>query len=384
MVLAALACAYGLLLPRLLLTAGSWNAATRKAGYLASIAALGAFALTLALEVQLYQAGQQSQIDNVQVAAIAVVLVGLIAALISLAVLPGRDPLVLSEEGRQGYVYAAEAVGALLFAHLFVCRPEWFGGIFRQYWPFIVMGIAFAGVGAAEFFARRKIRVLAEPLANTGALLPLLPVLGMWVVFSEVDYALLLFVTGLLYLALSYTRKSWAAMVAATVAGNAALWALLADTQLKFLTNPQFWMIPPALSVLVAAQLNRRRLAPEALAAVRYAATSVIYISSTSEIFSRGMAGGIWPPIVLLGLAVAGVLAGMALRVRAYLFLGSAFTFMALTTMVRYAARSIEHTGPWWLFGISLGVAGLILLGLFEKKHDEIQILIGRLRQWER
>ena len=36
---------------------------------------------------------------------------------------------------------------ALLFAHLYVCKPMWFDGILRPYWPFIVMGIAFAGVG---------------------------------------------------------------------------------------------------------------------------------------------------------------------------------------------------------------------------------------------
>ena len=52
---------------------------------------------------------------DVQVAAIAVVLLGLIAGLISLALLPGRDPLMLSETWRQGYVYAAkEGLGALV------------------------------------------------------------------------------------------------------------------------------------------------------------------------------------------------------------------------------------------------------------------------------
>ena len=51
----------------------------------------------------------------------------------------------------------------------------------------------------------------------------------------------------------------------------------------SFAEHPQFWLIPPALSVLVAAQVNRRKLAPEMLAAIRYAATIVLYLSSTSE-----------------------------------------------------------------------------------------------------
>src|SRR5262249_42801151 len=151
-----------------------------------------------------------------------------------------------------------------LFAHLYVCKPLWFDGLLRPYWPFIVMSLAFLGVGAAELFERFKVRVLAEPLARTGAMLPLLPVLGWWVASLEADYSLLLLTAGILYLALSYTRKSWAAMVAAAVAGNGALWALWTDRlHLTFLSNPQLWLIPPALSVLAAAQVNRRRLPPE-------------------------------------------------------------------------------------------------------------------------
>ena len=150
-----------------------------------------------------------------------------------------------------------------------------------------------------------------------------------------------------------------------------------------FLANPQLWLIPPALSVLIAAQLNRHRLTAETLAAIRYAATLVIYVSSTSEIFIRGFDAGLIPPMVLLGLAVLGAMAGIALRVRAFLLLGSLFTFLALVTMIRHAAQSINHIWPWWVFGIGLGVSALFLFGLFEKKKPEVMLLIGRLRQWE-
>jgi hypothetical protein len=383
MVLAALTFAYGLVLPRFLLKSGSWNAATRKAGYVAAAAAMATLVVTLVLEIALFEPGRGAPVENVQVAAIAVVLLALIAGLVSLAVLPGRDPLVLSDQGRQVYVYAAEITAALLFAHLYVCRPMWFDSILRPYWPFIVMGLAFWGVGSAELFERWRIRVLAEPLSRTGALLPLLPVIGWWAANSKVDYSLLLLVAGILYLSLSYTRKSWAAMVAAAVAGNGALWSLLTNSHLSFAANPQLWLIPPALSVLVAAQVNRRRLAPEMLAAIRYAATIVIYVSSTSEIFTRGFGGGLLPPMVLLGVAVAGALAGIALRVRAFLFLGSTFTLVALLAMIRHAAQAINNIWPWFAFGITLGVAILVLRGVLENKRAEVTALIARLRQWE-
>ena len=53
----------------------------------------------------------------------------------------------------------------------------------RVYLPaptLIVMGIAFLGVGLSEYFERRNLGVLAEPLQRTALLLPLLPVLAFW------------------------------------------------------------------------------------------------------------------------------------------------------------------------------------------------------------
>src|SRR5207237_6924415 len=97
--------------------------------YVDGTSALAMFDVTLVLETAMFQPGIGNGVDAVQVAAIAVVLIALIAGLISLAVLPGRDPLVLSERGRQGYVYAAEVTAALLFAHLYVCKPMWFDGL---------------------------------------------------------------------------------------------------------------------------------------------------------------------------------------------------------------------------------------------------------------
>src|SRR5207237_5981567 len=156
------------------------------------------------------------------------------------------------------------------------------------------------------------------------------------------------------------------------------------DKDLSFLANPQIWLIPPALSVLIAAQLNRHRLTPELLTAIRYAASLTIYVSSTSEIFIRGFGAGLIPPMVLLGLAVLGALAGIALRVRAFLILGSLFAFLALVTMIRHAAQSINTVWPWWVFGIALSVSMFILFGVFDMKRPEDILLICRLRQRDR
>jgi hypothetical protein len=126
-----------------------------------------------------------------------------------------------------------------------------------------------------------------------------------------------------------------------------------------------------------------RRLRGKTLTAIRYAATLVIYVSSTSEIMIRGFADSLGRPMLLLALAVLGALAGIALRVRAFLILGTSFTFVALLAMIRHAQQAIGHVWPWWVFGIALGVAILTLLGLFEKKREAWQRLAQQISEWE-
>ena len=41
------------------------------------------------------------------------------------------------------------------------------------------------------------------------------------------------------------------------------------------------------------------------------------------------------------------------------------------------------HTWPWWAFGVGLGVAILVMFGLFEKKRNEMKQIAGALRDWE-
>jgi len=207
----------------------------------------------------------------------------------------------------------------------------------------------------------------------------------MWVITAEkTDYPTLLFLIGLMYLILSILRRSVACGLAAALAGNCALWSLLTKKDLLLWGNPQFWLIPPALSVLVAGHINRHRLNSAQLTALRYASILMIYLSSTSEIFIRGIGEHLWPPMILAGLSVAGVFLGIMLRVRAFMYLGSSFIMLSIVSMVWHAHVAIDHTWPWWAFGISLGIGILILFGFFEKKRPEITKWIEELQQWEK
>jgi hypothetical protein len=383
MALSVLTFVYGALLPRWLGRQHGWQTSIRQAAATFAFAGVASLLGVLALELVVFQVGGEP-IAAAQVAAVAVVLVALIAGLIALALQAGGVLSTWSEEQRMGCVYAAELVAALLFVHVYLCRPEWFAGFLLPYWPYIVMAIAFVGVTIGHLCQRSGLKVLSEPLVGTGAFLPLLPALGYWILVAEgTNYSLLLFTVGLMYVLLSILRHSAASAAAAVIAGNGALWALLHDQGYSLWEQPQFWLIPPAVSVLIAGQLNRRRLSDEQLTALRYASVLVIYVSSTSEMFLRGIGSSLWPPIVLASLSVAGVMLGIALRVRAFLYLGTSFVLLSVISMVWHAAKAIQHSWPWWAFGIGLGIAILAMFAIFEKKRPEIHRWTETIRQWE-
>jgi hypothetical protein len=344
---------------------------------------------------------------------VVVVVVALLLLLICTlrwALAPGRDPLGLSESRRSLYVYGAEALVVLLFVHLRLNVPQLFSGLLAAYWQLIVLLVAYLLVGIGEFFGRRGLAVLAGPLFRTGVLLPLLPLLAFWArppaaLFGFADayapglrpllryleqlaqqfdrYALLWLLVGVLYTLVALARRSWGFALLAAFAVNAALWSLLAHNDIALVVHPQAWLIPPALVVLVAEHLHRERLRPAVSLGLRYFGLSLVYVSSTADLFIAGVGNSVVLPVVLALLAVLGVLAGILLRVRAFLFLGVSFLILDVFTMIWHAAVDRYHTWVWWVSGIVLGAAVLALFAVFEKRRQDVLHLIEELKRWD-
>jgi len=71
------------------------------------------------------------------------------------------------------------------------------------------------------------------------------------------------------------------------------------------------------------------------------------------------------------------------LRVRAFLYLGTAFLLVAIFTMIWYAAVELERTWIWWVAGIVTGILIITLFGLFEKKRNDLLKLVDHLKKWD-
>lgn len=364
--------------------ANDWGAAAKRLVAPLCIVAALSLGSVLAVEILAQIAAGQVTMPMFAILSVAVILFGLSMQAIYFAVRAERDPLQLSERGRMAYVYLSEVLLALTFLHIRLTMPWLFSGFFTRYWPFVVMALAFLGVGLGELFRRRGQRVLGEPLLNTGFFLPLFPVVGFWLAASRIDYSGLLLVVGVLYAIVAVLRSSFGVSLLACLAANGSLWYFLSRMQhFSLLERPQLWLTPAAISVLIAAYLNRDRLNATQMTNLRYITLSVIYVSSTAEIFIRGVALSPWQPMVLMVLAAAGVLAGILLRVRAFLYLGSSFLLISIVSMIWHASANFGWTWLWYVTGILAGLGIILLFAMFEKKRSELLRLVEGLRTWE-
>jgi hypothetical protein len=347
----------------------------------------GAIALFFCLGTEIfYQLNFGAVLINpLSLFAIGATLLAAVVICVLFALSAAHDPLGLTERGRMKYVYAAEVLLALLCLHVRLTMPWLFTGFIERYWPLVVMVIAYVGIVTSEALRRRDLLVLASPLERTGVFIPLLPVLGFWLASSQVDFSLLLFTVGGLYGLLSILRRSFGFGILAAIAGNGGLWYILHRTDdYQFLQHPQLWLIPAALSVLLAAYLNEDKFTEDQMTGVRYLSLVTIYVSSTADIFINGVANSPWLPLILGSFSLAGIFAGISFRIRGLLLLGAIFLLLSITTMIWYASANFGWTWLWYVAGIATGATIIFMFALFEKKRGDVLRVVDGLREWER
>jgi hypothetical protein len=316
---------------------------------------------------------------------VALVAVALLAgSLIMAAIVSQRGPERNEMAVRKGFVYAAQVVVVLGILYGVRAVPWLFRLGLEDYWPCLVMLFSFGGILFSRVLERRKLEVLAEPLLNTSMVVPLIGAAGAILSATRVDASWVMVLAGMVYLMLSYTHSSPLAGLTALLFGNFALYCFYERfDEYHFAAHPQLWLVPPAISALIAAQLHRKKLDRGQLAAIRYGALGVIYASSMSEIYIAGVGETIWPPIILAILALAGMGLGILIQIRSFLFVGVVFLLVAVVAMISHAHRRLEHVWPWWAFGILTGIAILAVFGIFEKRRNDLHRLATRLQQWD-
>ncbi|MDY7227404.1 hypothetical protein [Hyalangium rubrum] len=146
------------------------------------------------------------------------------------------------------------------------------------------------------------------------------------------------------------------ASVASVVAFNAALLVLWAGIGAG---EPQYYVIPAGLSLLVLLRIFRDSLAPDTVAWMRACAVTVIYVAGAWKPLMFSDAGGM---LLCVLVCLLGVMAGIALRIRSYVYLGTAFLVTCIVAnLVRFGMRD-HRVGAAFLSLLGLLVVGFMVL----------------------
>jgi hypothetical protein len=144
----------------------------------------------------------------------------------------------------------------------------------------------------------------------------------------------------------------------------------------------QFYIVPAAVSVLALLHLHRRELRPKVLNGARLAALSALYAGAGLDVFLRPELSVF---VLALGLALVGIVAGVALRIRAFLYAGVAFLLLnVIGQLVRfYPEQALSRA----LILLGLGTVITVGMVLFNLKREAIlqRVRIARadLAGWE-
>jgi hypothetical protein len=265
-------------------------------------------------------------------------------------------------------------VGALAFYG----RLLWLGAAAVSLWD----TAALIGCAYILFFLQGLFP--SKPLYNTALLMPVLALFTVPLQLASPETSITLMATGVLYALVRRHNQQKIPLYLALLAFNAGvyLWipSLVDSSELI-----QIYVIPAALSSLMLLHLHSRELKPSVLMGSRLAAISSIYACATVDVFLRAELGVF---ILAMGLSVVGILLGIALRTRAFLYAGLSFL---LLNVIGQALRFYPKKGLESLdIAIVLLVMGATILGFMfwfnEKKVailQRINSIQAQMQTWE-
>ena len=221
----------------------------------------------------------------------------------------------------------------------------------------------------------------AKPLYRLALLLPLLALATVPLQLASPWAGGTLLAAAVLYLSLAGTLRNPLPLYLGVLALNGAIY-LWAPVWAGRYGLWQLTIVPAAISVLVLLHLHRHELRPKVLNGARLAALSLLYAGAGLDVFLRPELGVF---VLALGLAFIGIMAGIALRIRAFLYAGVAFLVLnVIGQLLRfYPDQNLSRAL------ILLGLGTVITLGMvvFNLKREailqRIRLIRADLAAWE-
>ncbi len=232
-----------------------------------------------------------------------------------------------------------------------------------------------------------------KPIANIWFyLLPILAVASVPIQLASMSTTIVLITVAVFYGFLNYHQEQPSAHnFSPTWGGLPFYFALFAINMACYLWIPiwvqqtnllQMYLIPVSLSVLLLAHLHRQELKSNVLMATRLLALSVFYASATLDVFLQQQ---FLVFLLALGISFLGIIIGIALRIKIFLYTGTAFLVLNVLGQLIQFYPEQRLAKAFVLMGLGVVItAGMI--GFQIKKEQimqKIRIIRADLAEWD-
>ncbi len=273
-------------------------------------------------------------------------------------------------------VYVAQGAilaGYLDFRHAF--------GLGHDADALVLTLFGYLDLGLAEVMHRVGLSRFARPTRYFSLALPVIP-LALGLIDEGLNGVRLFYLfTAATFYGIAGVSMRWKPLgYAAAVLYNAFLWLLWSRIGFEFSDRPQFYLIPVGLSAILLAEVERQALGREAANAIRGVGLSTMYLSLAFPVWQFASLGA-WTTLLLVSLA--GIFAGIGLRVQVFLWLGLAG--FVLDVVYQLGRMGLQDTLAKWAIMLVLGILLVLFVALNETKKI-VPTMLGyfdQARKWD-
>jgi hypothetical protein len=233
----------------------------------------------------------------------------------------------------------------------------------------------FSLLGVAVVARRRGVPKVADATRRFAAVLPL-ALAFLTTNGATNEAAALALGTSVLYGAMAWVERS---RIFGSLAALAANLALVVFAVAQGLDGIEVFVGPLGILVTALAQIFAPKTSPAARSALRIIGGALLYLPAGVKLtFRLGAADDATYSVVFGAVCLIGVVAGLALRVRAYLALGTLFLVLDVIANLVHAGLRDHRIGFVLLSATGLSILGIMIL--ITLRRDRAWALVGRLR----
>ena len=270
------------------------------------------------------------------------------------------------------WVYGVAALSGALGLYV---RLLWLGLAPMQVWDTAAL------IGAAyALFALQRL-TQSQPILRLVMILPLLALATIPFQLNSPHASGALLTIGVLYLGMRRATNRALPLYLGVTALNIGVY-LWAPSWAHRYQLGQLYIIPAALSMLWLLHVHRRDVRPAVLHSVRLATISILYASAASDVFLRP---SLTVFMAALGLSLMGVAVGTALRVRAFLYAGTAFFIINIAgqLLLLFPEQRLGKAVVLLALGTSITGAMIWFNAQREAVLQRIRVFRSDLAEWE-